>query len=108
MKKASAKKNNDDLRPEYDLSKLKGGVRGKYYQKEKTMSCKKLEEFDKENPNYQLLMDAIQNGSVKLCEDDCAALILPPGPLHLKFGLGMKAYLDSQGYSSYIDWFPES
>ena len=33
MKKASAKKNNDDLRPEYDLSKLKGGVRGKYYRK---------------------------------------------------------------------------
>ncbi len=22
---------NDDLRPEYDLSQLKGGVRGKYY-----------------------------------------------------------------------------
>ena len=32
MKKASAKKNNNDLRPEYDLSKLKGGVRAKYYQ----------------------------------------------------------------------------
>lgn len=31
MKKKSAKRNNDDLRPEYDLSKLKGGVRGKYY-----------------------------------------------------------------------------
>lgn len=31
MKKASAKKNNDDLRSEYDLSQLKGGVRGKYY-----------------------------------------------------------------------------
>jgi len=31
MKKASAKKNSDDLRPEYDLSKLKGGVRVKYY-----------------------------------------------------------------------------
>lgn len=30
MKKASAKRNNDDLRPEYDLSQLKG-VRGKYY-----------------------------------------------------------------------------
>ena len=30
MKKASAKKNNKDLRPEYDLSQLKGGVRGKY------------------------------------------------------------------------------
>jgi hypothetical protein len=33
MKKASAKKNSNDLRPEYDLSKLKGGVRGKYYRK---------------------------------------------------------------------------
>ena len=31
MKKASAKKNKGDLRPEYDLSQLKGGVRGKYY-----------------------------------------------------------------------------
>lgn len=31
MKKATAKKTNDDLRPEYDLSRLKGGVRGKYY-----------------------------------------------------------------------------
>ena len=31
MKKASAKNLNDDLRPEYDLSQLKGGVRGKYY-----------------------------------------------------------------------------
>jgi hypothetical protein len=31
MKKAAAKKKNDDLRAEYDLSQLKGGVRGKYY-----------------------------------------------------------------------------
>ena len=31
MKKASAKGINDDLRLEYDLSQLKGGVRGKYY-----------------------------------------------------------------------------
>jgi hypothetical protein len=31
MKKASAKGINDDLRPQYDLSQLKGGVRGKYY-----------------------------------------------------------------------------
>ena len=30
MKKAHNKKMTDDLRPEYDLSKLKGGVRGKY------------------------------------------------------------------------------
>jgi len=31
MKKGSAKKMRDDLRPEYDLTQLKGGVRGKYY-----------------------------------------------------------------------------
>jgi hypothetical protein len=31
MKKASAKRLGDSLRPEYDLSQLKGGVRGKYY-----------------------------------------------------------------------------
>ena len=31
MKKASARKLDDDLQPEYDLSRLKGGVRGKYY-----------------------------------------------------------------------------
>jgi hypothetical protein len=30
MKKANNKKMADDLRPEYDLSRLKGGVRGKY------------------------------------------------------------------------------
>ncbi len=30
MKKVNNKEISDDLRPEYDLSKLKGGVRGKY------------------------------------------------------------------------------
>ncbi len=33
MKKESAAKRSGDLRPEYDLSQLKGGVRGKYYQR---------------------------------------------------------------------------
>jgi hypothetical protein len=31
MKKASAKKADEDLRPEYDLARLKGDIRGKYY-----------------------------------------------------------------------------
>jgi hypothetical protein len=31
MKKVSTNKDTDELRPEYDLSKLKGGVRAKYY-----------------------------------------------------------------------------
>jgi hypothetical protein len=33
MKKESAAKRRDELRPEYDLSQLKGVVRGKYYQR---------------------------------------------------------------------------
>jgi hypothetical protein len=32
MRKKQASPDEDDLRPEYDLSKLKGGVRGKYLQ----------------------------------------------------------------------------
>ncbi len=31
MKKASVKKKREELRAEYDLSRLKGGVRGKYH-----------------------------------------------------------------------------
>ena len=33
MKKASKTKRDDGLRPEYDLSQLKGGVRGKYFRR---------------------------------------------------------------------------
>lgn len=33
MRKLSTKLMKDDLRPEYDLTKLKGGVRGKYYER---------------------------------------------------------------------------
>ena len=33
MKKESAARRVDSLRDEYDLSKLKGGVRGKYYRR---------------------------------------------------------------------------
>jgi hypothetical protein len=33
MKKESGAKRGDELRPRYDLSQLKGGVRGKYYRR---------------------------------------------------------------------------
>jgi hypothetical protein len=33
MKKQSAVKADDELRRQYDLSQLKGGVRGKYYRR---------------------------------------------------------------------------
>jgi len=35
MKKELPAKDDDDLRPEYDLSQLSGGVRGKYYERAK-------------------------------------------------------------------------
>lgn len=35
MKKEAKTELDDDLRPEYDLSKLKGGVRGKYAERYK-------------------------------------------------------------------------
>ncbi|MCL4844059.1 MAG: hypothetical protein KJZ79_19560 [Bryobacteraceae bacterium] len=34
MKQQPVEPKDDDLRPEYDLSELKGGVRGKYYRQE--------------------------------------------------------------------------
>jgi hypothetical protein len=71
------------------------------------VACKKLEEFDKENPNYKILVEAIEDGTIKLIESECLALIMPP-PLHLKFGYGMKAYLGTQEYAAYIAWSPES
>jgi hypothetical protein len=33
MRKKQVRRDEDDLRPEYDLSKLKGGVRGKYLER---------------------------------------------------------------------------
>jgi hypothetical protein len=35
MRKKPSKPADDDLRPEYDLSRLRGGVRGKYYRRAK-------------------------------------------------------------------------
>jgi hypothetical protein len=32
MRRELMKRHRDELRPEYDLARLKGGVRGKYYQ----------------------------------------------------------------------------
>jgi hypothetical protein len=36
MKRESTTKNGDNLRQEYDLSQLRGGVRGKYYRRATT------------------------------------------------------------------------
>lgn len=58
---------------------------------------KKLEEFDKENPNYEFLMDAIKAGKVTINEVNHSASIFAK-EMELKFQLGMKAYLESNGY----------
>jgi hypothetical protein len=36
MRKSSTAKNGKDLRQEYDMSQLRGGVRGKYYRRATT------------------------------------------------------------------------
>jgi hypothetical protein len=72
------------------------------------MNCKKLEDFDKENPNYQFLADAIEDSTIRLLENECVALI-NAAPLRLKFGMGMEAYLKTQGYTSFVAYayFPQ-
>jgi predicted CoA-binding protein len=61
------------------------------------MACTKLEDFDKDNPNYQFLVDGIENGMVKLGADKCMAWVITTAE-ELKFGSDIKAYLESQGY----------
>jgi hypothetical protein len=58
---------------------------------------KKLEEFDKENPNYEFLTDAIKAGKVTIDEDNHSASIFAK-EMELKFQLGMKAYLEANGF----------
>lgn len=62
------------------------------------MTCKKFDEFDKENPNYPVLMDAINDGSIQLDQNNCTAFISATWE-KTKFYLGMQAYLKTQGYT---------
>ena len=61
------------------------------------MNSVKLKDFDKQNPNYDYLITAIQEGNIKLNEDENIAFV-NSSILKLKFFLGMKAYLNNQGY----------
>ena len=61
------------------------------------MTCTKFENLDQENPNYQSLVDAIKNKKVELFENQSVAVIRHH-PLEIKFGTGMKSYLESQGF----------
>lgn len=66
------------------------------------MVCKKLEDLDKENPNYQFLIDGINDERIQINEINCSANIIA-GELEVKFPMGMKEYLVTQGYEVTIN-----
>ena len=74
MKKASTHKKADELRPEYDLSKLKGGVRGKYYERARAGTNLVLIEPDLANVFPDT--DAV-NRALRLLVDTAEATVSP-------------------------------
>jgi hypothetical protein len=69
MKRASRREVDDDLRPEYDLAQLKGGIRGKYYRQATAGTnlvliepevARVFPDRDSVNRALRLLMDAAQ------------------------------------------------
>ena len=69
------------------------------------MTCTKLNDFDKENPNYQNLIEYIEKRRIQLLEDQCKALIFQAELQDLnilgqiRFREGMNNYLVENGYS---------
>jgi len=63
MKNVNNRKMNDDLRPEYDLSKLKGAVRGKYAKRfhQGTNLVLLSPEVAKYFPNERAVNDALKS-----------------------------------------------
>ena len=62
MKKAPTHRQTDEMRPEYDLSKLGGGVRGKYYERARAGTNLVLIEPDLANvfPNAESVNRALR------------------------------------------------
>src|SRR5215813_355657 len=74
MRKESAEAMDDELRPEYDLSQLKGGVRGKYYRQAKAGTnlvliepdlAKAFPDTDSVNRALRLLVDAASSATTR-------------------------------------------
>ena len=70
MRRGSTKKSGDELRAEYDLSQLKGGVRGKYYKRAISGTnlvlidpdlAKTFPDTDSVNRALRLLLDAARS-----------------------------------------------
>lgn len=79
MKKASAKRLDDDLCPEYDLSQLKGGVRGKYYRQ--AVAGTNLMLIEPELANVFPDSEAV-NRALRLLVDTAEAATGPGRPRH--------------------------
>ncbi len=72
MRRTSAKKGGDELRPEYVLSQLKGGIRGKYYKRAMAGTnlvliepdlAKAFPDTDSVNRALRLLVDAASSAT---------------------------------------------
>jgi hypothetical protein len=74
MKKARTNKRVDELRPQYDLSKLHGGVRGKYYARARAGTNLVLIEPDLANVFPDT--DSV-NRALRLLADTAEAAALP-------------------------------
>jgi hypothetical protein len=79
MKKAPINKQADALRPEYDLSKLRGGVRGKYYRPALAGTNLVLIEPDLAHvfPDTESV-----NRALRLLADTAEAAVGPARPVH--------------------------
>ena len=75
MRKTSTKKVDDELRSEYDLSQLKGGVRGKYYKRAMAGTnlvliepdlVKMFPDADSVNRALHLLLEATRSNTASL------------------------------------------
>ena len=88
MKKASANRASDELRPEYDLTELKGGVRGKYYQQARAGTNLVLIEPDLAGVFSN---SAAVNRALRLLVDTAQAATKPPRPTTRRKRLGRVA-----------------
>ena len=95
MSKGSARGMKDDLRPAYDLSKLKGGVLGKYYERAKSGTnlvlvdpdlAKAFPDADSVNRALRALLEAV-NATTGSSKRPCRGNVSLDGAIRKRAGL---------------------
>lgn len=94
MKKVSTKRFNDDLQPEYDLSQLKGGVRGKYYRQ--AMAGTNLVLIEPELADVFPDTKSV-NRALRLLADTAEAAARPAGRTTSEHGQQLKRSVQKRG-----------